>query len=200
MSVLILACAISRTWMGLAITPRFTWRPITRSRRGIAGCRDDDTFRRQSRGKRRKEIAAHAGAAEPPELAALPSDGLGKARWMSNPMMPMPLPLTGSSIKNGNWRGHDPDGLTLMLICEKHSRTRKAPGDYIPDNGICERLHKTMLNEIYRIAFRKQLYASIADLQADLDEWIRSYKLAGSPGPPVAIGFQTSAPPYSQGT
>jgi hypothetical protein len=44
-----------------------------------------------------------------------------------------------------------------MLICEKHSRTRKAPGDYIPDNGICERLHKTMLNEIYRIAFRNQL-------------------------------------------
>ena len=35
-----------------------------------------------------------------------------------------------------------------------------------------------VLNEIYRIAFRKQLYASIADLQADLDEWIRSYKLA----------------------
>jgi hypothetical protein len=32
-----------------------------------------------------------------------------------------------------------------------------------------------MLNEFHRIAFRKKLSASIADLQDDLDEWIRSY-------------------------
>jgi hypothetical protein len=32
-----------------------------------------------------------------------------------------------------------------------------------------------MLNEFYRIAFRKKLYASIEELQDDLDEWIRSY-------------------------
>jgi hypothetical protein len=32
-----------------------------------------------------------------------------------------------------------------------------------------------MLNEFYRIAFRKKLYASIGELQDDLDEWIRSY-------------------------
>ncbi len=42
-------------------------------------------------------------------------------------------------------------------------------------NGIVERLHKTMLNEFHRIAFRKKLYLSIAALQDDLDEWIRSY-------------------------
>jgi hypothetical protein len=49
-----------------------------RDRRGIAGRLDDDIFPRQSRGKRRKEIASHVDAAEPPELAALPSHGLGK--------------------------------------------------------------------------------------------------------------------------
>ncbi|MGB9425693.1 MAG: integrase core domain-containing protein, partial [Methylocella sp.] len=38
-----------------------------------------------------------------------------------------------------------------------------------------ERLHKTMLTEFHRIAFRKKLYLSIAALQNDLDEWIRSY-------------------------
>ncbi|HEV2040654.1 MAG TPA: integrase core domain-containing protein, partial [Casimicrobiaceae bacterium] len=27
----------------------------------------------------------------------------------------------------------------------------------------------------YRIAFRKKLYASIGELQDDLDEWIKSY-------------------------
>jgi hypothetical protein len=32
-----------------------------------------------------------------------------------------------------------------------------------------------MLNEFYRIAFRKKLYTSIGELQDDLDEWIRSY-------------------------
>jgi transposase InsO family protein len=32
-----------------------------------------------------------------------------------------------------------------------------------------------MLNEFYRIAFRKKLYASIGELQDDLDEWIKSY-------------------------
>jgi hypothetical protein len=45
----------------------------------------------------------------------------------------------------------------------------------MPDNGIVERLHKTVLNEFYRIAFRKKVYRLIDELQADLDEWIRSY-------------------------
>jgi transposase InsO family protein len=52
-----------------------------------------------------------------------------------------------------------------------HSRTKtKSP----QTNGICERFHKTVLNEFYRIAFRKKLYASIEDLQNDLDLWVRS--------------------------
>jgi len=28
----------------------------------------------------------------------------------------------------------------------------------MPDNGICERFHKTVLDEFYRIAFRKKIY------------------------------------------
>ena len=32
-----------------------------------------------------------------------------------------------------------------------------------------------MLDEFYRVAFRKIIYASIAELQADLDAWIRTY-------------------------
>ena len=32
-----------------------------------------------------------------------------------------------------------------------------------------------LLDEFYRVAFRKRIYGSIAELQADLDEWIRSY-------------------------
>jgi hypothetical protein len=42
-------------------------------------------------------------------------------------------------------------------------------------NGICERFHRTLLDEFYRVAFRKHLYDSIAQLQADLDNWVRTY-------------------------
>lgn len=34
---------------------------------------------------------------------------------------------------------------------------------------------KTMLDEFYRVAFRKKLYHSLAGLQADLDQWLRQY-------------------------
>ena len=42
-------------------------------------------------------------------------------------------------------------------------------------NGICERFHKTLLDEFYRVAFRKKIYDTVEALQADLDEWLRSY-------------------------
>jgi integrase-like protein len=45
-------------------------------------------------------------------------------------------------------------------------------------NGICERFHKTVLNEFYRVAFRKKVYRSIDELQADLDSWIMEYNQA----------------------
>lgn len=34
-------------------------------------------------------------------------------------------------------------------------------------NGICERFHKTILNEFYQITFRKKLYRSLEELQQD---------------------------------
>lgn len=42
-------------------------------------------------------------------------------------------------------------------------------------NGICERFHKTILNEFYQIAFRKKIFKSIEELQADLDIWMQEY-------------------------
>ena len=53
-----------------------------------------------------------------------------------------------------------------------HSRTKtRSP----QTNGICERFHKTALNEFYRVAFRKKLYRSLDELQADLDAWLAEY-------------------------
>ncbi len=42
-------------------------------------------------------------------------------------------------------------------------------------NGICERFHKTILQEFYQVTFRKKIYDGIDELQKDLDEWIYSY-------------------------
>jgi hypothetical protein len=41
--------------------------------------------------------------------------------------------------------------------------------------GIRERLHKTIKNELYDIAFRKKVYTSLEELQADIDVWIDEY-------------------------
>jgi transposase InsO family protein len=71
----------------------------------------------------------------------------------------------------GNPEHHEYE-LYLAVEDIDHSRTKtKSP----QTNGIVERLHKTMLNEFYRIAFRKKIYRSIDELQADLDEWVKSY-------------------------
>ena len=67
-----------------------------------------------------------------------------------------------------------PDGLTIALFPTGNSR-RQGTTAHIPDNGICERFHKTVLDEFYRVAFRKKLYRGIDDLQADLDAWLKEY-------------------------
>ncbi len=71
----------------------------------------------------------------------------------------------------GNPEHHDYE-LYLAVEDIDHTRTKtKSP----QTNGICERFHKTVLDEFYRVAFRKKVYRSIAELQADLDQCIRSY-------------------------
>ena len=42
-------------------------------------------------------------------------------------------------------------------------------------NGICERFHKTLLQEFYQVTFRKKLYSDLESLQNDLDEWLKYY-------------------------
>ncbi len=62
--------------------------------------------------------------------------------------------------------------LYLSIEDIDHTRTKaRSP----QTNGICERFHKTILNEFYQIAFRKKLYSSIEELQEDADQWMRYY-------------------------
>jgi transposase InsO family protein len=62
----------------------------------------------------------------------------------------------------------------LYLAVENidHTRTKTR---HPQTNGICERFHKTMLNEFYRVAFRKKIYRTIEEVQADLDVWMAEY-------------------------
>jgi len=62
----------------------------------------------------------------------------------------------------------------LYLAVENidHTRTKTR---HPQTNGICERFHKTMLNEFYRVAFRKKIYRTLEALQTDLDVWLQEY-------------------------
>jgi transposase InsO family protein len=71
----------------------------------------------------------------------------------------------------GNPEHHEYE-LYLALEDIDHTRTKTQSPQ---TNGICERFHKTVLNEFYRVTFRKKLYKTIEELQADLDQWLKLY-------------------------
>lgn len=62
--------------------------------------------------------------------------------------------------------------LFLQMNDIEHTMTKaKSP----QTNGICERFHQTVLNEFYKVAFRKTLYKSVEQLQEDLDFYMLQY-------------------------
>ena len=65
----------------------------------------------------------------------------------------------------GNRETHEYE-LYLAIEDIDHSKIKaKSP----QTNGICERFNRTVQNEFYAIAFRKKIYTSIEQLQADLE-------------------------------
>lgn len=62
--------------------------------------------------------------------------------------------------------------LYLAMEDVDHSKTK---ANHPQTNGICERFHRTMKQEFYDIAFRKKIYASLDELQIDVDHWIAKY-------------------------
>ena len=62
--------------------------------------------------------------------------------------------------------------LYLAINDIDHTKTKaKSP----QTNGICERFHKTILQEFYQVAFRKTVFETIDQLQKELDRWIENY-------------------------
>jgi transposase InsO family protein len=80
--------------------------------------------------------------------------------------------LTDRGTEYCGTREHHEYELYLALENIDHTKTKaKSP----QTNGICERFHKTILQEFYQIAFRKKLYESIEQLQQDVDQWLQHY-------------------------
>ena len=86
--------------------------------------------------------------------------------------IPLLRVLTDRGTEYCGKREYHEYALYLTLEGIDHSKTKvRSP----QSNGICERFHRTVQDEFYAIAFRKKLYSSIAQLQTDLDEWMRFY-------------------------
>ena len=62
--------------------------------------------------------------------------------------------------------------LYLALNDIEHTKTKVR---HPQTNGICERFHKTILQEFYQVTFRRKIYRSIEELQRDLDDWLHDY-------------------------
>jgi transposase InsO family protein len=80
--------------------------------------------------------------------------------------------LTDRGTEFCGQREHHEYQLYMAIEDIDHTRTKaKSP----QTNGICERFHRTIQDEFYAIAFRKKIYTSIEEIQADLDDWLQYY-------------------------
>jgi transposase InsO family protein len=73
----------------------------------------------------------------------------------------------------GKAEQHDYE-LFLAVNDIEHTKTK---AHHPQTNGLCERFHKTILQEFYQTAFRRKIYGSLEALQHDLDAWIERYNV-----------------------
>jgi len=92
--------------------------------------------------------------------------------FFSQHELPMLRILTDRGTEYCGRVDHHDYQLYLAINDIDHTKTKAMSPQ---TNGICERFHKTILNEFYQVTFRKKLYSSLEELQKDLDEWINYY-------------------------
>jgi transposase InsO family protein len=94
--------------------------------------------------------------------------------WYNEQGVPLLRILTDRGSEYcGNREQHEYQ-LYLAIEDIDHSKTKaRSP----QSNGICERFHRTMKDEFYSVAFRKKIYRTLEELQADADAWIAEYNM-----------------------
>ncbi len=86
--------------------------------------------------------------------------------------LPLLRVLTDRGTEYCGSREHHEYQLYLAVEDIDHTKTKaRSP----QTNGICERFHKTVLQEFYQVAFRKKVYHRLEELQQDLDAWLTQY-------------------------
>lgn len=86
--------------------------------------------------------------------------------------LPMLRILTDRGTEYCGKAEHHDYQLYLALNDIEHTKTKvRSP----QTNGICERFHKTILQEFYQVILRKHIFSDIESLQKELDEWIHYY-------------------------
>lgn len=65
-----------------------------------------------------------------------------------------------------------PYQLFLLVNNIDHTKTKAR---HPQTNGCTEKLNQTIVNEFYKVYFRKKVYSSLEEIQADLDEFMNGY-------------------------
>lgn len=92
--------------------------------------------------------------------------------WFDDQAVPILRILTDRGTEYCGSLQHHEYQLYLALEDIDHTKTKaKSP----QTNGICERFHRTINEEFYQVAFRKKVYRSLDQLQADLIQWLEHY-------------------------
>ena len=91
--------------------------------------------------------------------------------WFDSQNVPLSRILTGGTEYCGKVEHH---AYQLFLAVQDidHSRTKVR---HPQTNGICERFHRTMKQELYDIVFRKKLFRSLEELQLEVDNWLKIF-------------------------
>ena len=92
--------------------------------------------------------------------------------WFENEGVPLLRILTDRGTEYCGKVEHHAYQLYLAVENIDHSKTKAR---HPQTNGICERFHRTMKEEFYDITFRKKIYNTLEELQADADAWLIQY-------------------------
>lgn len=61
----------------------------------------------------------------------------------------------------------------FLAVNQIEHRNTKVHAPYT--NGFCERFHRTVSDEFFKVKFRQKWYTGLAELQEDLDAWLAEY-------------------------